>query len=66
MAVINPSFVLGPVLTPRFVSASITFQKSLIDGSTTKLRFSGFGMVDVRNVAQAHVNALIVDRTKRA
>ena len=61
MAVINPSFVLGPVLTPRFVSASITFQKSLIDGSTTKLRFSGFGMVDVRNVAQAHVNALTVD-----
>ena len=61
MAVINPSFVLGPTLTPRFIGASIGFQKSLIDGSTTKLTPSGFGCVDVRDVANAHVNALTVD-----
>ena len=35
--------------------------RSLIDGSTDSVSAAAFGVVDVRNVAQAHVNAMTVD-----
>jgi len=58
LAVINPGFVLGPSLTQRTDSTSINFILSLLDG-----RFKQgvpdfyFGVVDVRDVAIAHIKA---------
>ncbi len=58
LIIINPGFVLGPSLTDRIDSTSIDFMLSMING---KYR-SGvpdlyFGIVDVRDVAMAHVLA---------
>ena len=58
---ICPSFILGPVLNERADAASVSFMRSLIDGSTDSVSAAAFGVVDVRNVAQAHVNAMTVD-----
>lgn len=56
-ATINPGMVLGPVLGPDF-SASLEVVKRLIDGSMPGLPRLGFSIVDVREVADAHVKAL--------
>ena len=61
MVSICPSFILGPVLNSRADAASVSFMESLIDGSTESVSAAAFGIVDVRNVAQAHVNAMHVD-----
>lgn len=58
LAVINPSFVLGPSLSDRTDSTSTDFMINLAGG---KLK-SGvpdirFGIVDVRDVALAHIRA---------
>ncbi|TPE58690.1 NAD-dependent epimerase/dehydratase family protein [Sandaracinobacter neustonicus] len=58
-ATINPGMVLGPVLGPDF-SASLEVVKRLIDGSMPGLPHVGFSIVDVREVADAHVKALTV------
>lgn len=60
LVTINPGFILGPSLTKRVDSTSIGFMKDLLGG---KYR-SGLpqlynGVVDVRDVAQAHINAAI-------
>ena len=58
LLVINPGLVLGPSLTQASDSASFDLMKRLTDGS---LRFGApaleFGVVDVRDVALAHVKA---------
>ena len=54
---INPAAVLGPVLGPDF-SASIEVVKRLTSGSLPGLPDFGFGVVDVRDVADLHVRAL--------
>ncbi len=59
LVVINPSFVMGPPLSPHTRSESIQFLKDLIGGKL----FLGvphleFGFVDVRDVAKAHLLAL--------
>lgn len=59
MNTINPGFILGPSQTPRTDSTSINFMRSMANG-TFRLgvpRLS-MGMVDVRDVAQAHILAL--------
>jgi len=61
LAVICPAFVLGPVLSPRLDAASVKHMKTLLDGSAQKTMTVTFGTVDVRDVAQAHVNAIGVD-----
>ena len=61
LATICPSFVLGPVLSPRADAASIMFMKGMLDGTTKKMTASSFGVVDVRNVADGHVAAMTVD-----
>jgi nucleoside-diphosphate-sugar epimerase len=61
LATICPSFVLGPVLSPRVDAESVKFMKRLIDGSMLEVGGAAFGVVDVRNVAQAHVGAMTVD-----
>ncbi len=59
LVVINPSFVMGPMLTPYSISESIILIKELVGGKY----FLGvpelnFGFVDVRDVAEAHIFAL--------
>ncbi|MGC6429148.1 MAG: NAD-dependent epimerase/dehydratase family protein [Flavobacteriales bacterium] len=59
LVVINPSFVVGPFLNPKQASSeSFNIIKQMGDGT---LRYGvpniGIGVVDVRDVAQAHYNA---------
>ena len=54
---INPSVVLGPVWS-RDYSASVVVVKKLLDGSMAACPDIGFGVVDVRDVADLHVRAL--------
>ncbi|WP_164157357.1 SDR family oxidoreductase [Sandarakinorhabdus rubra] len=55
---INPAAVLGPVLGPDF-STSLEVVKKLMDGALPGLPNLGFGVVDVRDVADLHVLAMI-------
>lgn len=54
---INPAAVLGPVLGPDF-STSLEVVKKLLDGALPGLPQLGFGVVDVRDVADLHVRAM--------
>jgi len=54
---INPSVVLGPVWS-RDYSASVVLVQKLLDGSMSATPDIGFGLVDVRDVADLHVRAL--------
>jgi nucleoside-diphosphate-sugar epimerase len=58
LVVINPGFVLGPSLTTASSSASFGTMKQLVDGT---MRMGAppleLGIVDVRDVAQAHIKA---------
>jgi dihydroflavonol-4-reductase len=54
---INPSVVLGPVWS-RDHSASIVIVRKLLDGSLMACPDIGFGVVDVRDLAELHVRAL--------
>ncbi len=54
---INPSAVLGPVWSNDF-SASIELVKQLLTGALPGCPDIGFGIVDVRDVADLHVRAL--------
>jgi dihydroflavonol-4-reductase len=54
---ICPSVVLGPVWS-RDYSASVTVVRKLLDGSMAACPDIGFGIVDVRDVADLHVRAL--------
>jgi dihydroflavonol-4-reductase len=54
---INPSVVLGPVWS-RDYSASVIVVQKLLDGSVRACPDIGFGVVDVRDVAELHLRAL--------
>jgi dihydroflavonol-4-reductase len=54
---ICPSVVLGPVWSADY-SASVVIVKRLLDGSIGACPDFGFGVVDVRDVADLHVRAL--------
>ena len=54
---INPSVVLGPVWSADY-SASVIIVRKLLDGSMGACPDVGFGVVDVRDVADLHVRAL--------
>jgi dihydroflavonol-4-reductase len=54
---INPSVVLGPVWS-RDYSPSVVVVRKLLDGSMGACPDIGFGIVDVRDVADLHVRAL--------
>lgn len=59
LATINPGFVLGPSLTPRTDSTSIATIKSLMEGDyKSGVPHLEFGVVDVREVARAHIEAM--------
>jgi dihydroflavonol-4-reductase len=54
---INPSLVFGPVWSADY-STSVVVLKKLLDGSMSACPDIGFGVVDVRDVADLHVRAL--------
>ena len=54
---ICPSVVFGPVWGADY-SSSVTIVKKLLDGSLRRCPDVGFGVVDVRDVADLHVRAL--------
>jgi len=54
---INPSVVLGPVWS-RDYSPSVVIVKRLLEGSVRRCPDVGFGIVDVRDVADLHLRAL--------
>jgi dihydroflavonol-4-reductase len=54
---VNPSAVLGPVWSDDF-SSSIEAVKKLLEGALPGCPDFGFGIVDVRDVADLHVRAL--------
>lgn len=65
LAVINPGFVIGPSLTKRKDSTSINFMLSFLNGTFKQgIPAIYFGVVDVRDVAQAHVNAATDDKAE--
>lgn len=57
LSVINPGAVLGPLLGPDF-STSGDIVKLLMDREMPACPRMGFGMVDVRDVAAAHISAM--------
>ncbi len=57
LCTINPSVVLGPVWS-RDYSASLLVVQKLLDGSIRACPDIGFGVVDVRDVADLHLRAL--------
>ncbi|QGN53727.1 aldehyde reductase [Novosphingobium sp. Gsoil 351] len=60
---VNPVAVLGPVLGDDF-AASIEIAKQLLEGKIPALPDVGFCLVDVRDVADLHVRALIAPADK--
>ncbi len=61
LVVINPSLVIGPGINPKSTSESFNIVKQLADG-TMKMGVPAlnFGMVDVRDLAEAHLKAGIL------
>jgi nucleoside-diphosphate-sugar epimerase len=58
LVVINPGFVMGPSLTKRVDSTSIDTMRSILNGKfKTGVPDLYFGIVDVRDVAKAHILA---------
>jgi len=65
LVVINPSFVLGPGISPVNTSASFDIVKQIGDGSMkTGIPAFNFGMVDVRDIAEAHMKAAFTPDAK--
>jgi dihydroflavonol-4-reductase len=58
LSVVNPVGVLGPVLG-KDISTSIQVVKYLIDGAIPGCPHLSFGFVDVRDVADLHIRAMI-------
>ena len=56
--VVNPGLVLGPVLD-KGLSASVDVVKKLLDGSVPGLPRFGFPIVDVRDLADLHLRAML-------
>jgi dihydroflavonol-4-reductase len=57
LAVVNPVGVFGPVLGPDY-STSILLVQRLMDGAMPGCPRLGFGIVDVRDVADLHLRAM--------
>jgi nucleoside-diphosphate-sugar epimerase len=58
LAVVNPVVVFGPVLGPDF-STSVQLLRILMDGGIPRCPRLSFGIVDVRDVADLHLRAMI-------
>lgn len=60
LVMINPGFVIGPLIDPD-TSASHEVVRRLLSGEVPGIPDIGFSLVDVRDVAAAHVAALSAD-----
>jgi len=58
LAVVNPVGVFGPVLGPDY-STSILLVQRLLDGAVPGLPRLSLGLVDVRDVADLHLRAMV-------
>lgn len=56
LSVINPSLVLGPMVEDDH-GTSVGLVRAVLSGKMDELRAQGLGVVDVRDVAEAHVLA---------
>ena len=63
MSVINPVGIFGPVLGADY-STSIAIIKRLLDGDMAGLPDLHFGVVDVRDVADLHLRAMLHPKAK--
>jgi len=61
LVAIHPSYILGPVLHTKHARGSPSVISDLLRGKYPLAPNLAFGMVDVRDVARAHVLALQVD-----
>ncbi|TQS42014.1 NAD-dependent epimerase/dehydratase family protein [Cryptosporangium phraense] len=57
LVVINPTGIFGPALHPS-LSASVGMVAAMLQGALPTVPKSSFGIVDVRDVADAHVRAM--------
>ena len=57
LAVVNPTFILGPGLT-RQARSSLQLTKAMLDGTMPVVRRQRFGVADVRDVADLHIRAM--------
>lgn len=65
LVVINPSFVIGPGISPYATSESFRIIKQFGDGSMKSgAPRIGFGVVDVRDLAEAHFKAAFSPEAK--
>jgi dihydroflavonol-4-reductase len=60
LVTIHPGLVLGPVCSPDF-SASVEAVKKLMDGSLQGLPRFGWPLVDVRDIADLHIRAMLAE-----
>ena len=58
LVTMHPSVVIGPILAPRHLSGSMGYLDHLVKGKFPFVLKSHINMVDVRDVATAHVNGL--------
>jgi nucleoside-diphosphate-sugar epimerase len=58
LAVVNPTFIMGPTLTMSLRSTLI-LTKAMVEGTLPPLPPQRFGVVDVRDVADAHIKAMV-------
>jgi nucleoside-diphosphate-sugar epimerase len=58
LSVVNPVMVAGPVLGPDY-SASIELVRRLLQGAIPTCPRLSFGIVDVRDIADLHIRAMI-------
>lgn len=61
LATINPTVILGPLLDDD-IGTSAVMVKRLLDGSAPAVPRFNFGIVDVRDVATLHLNAMRMPR----
>lgn len=63
LATIAPAFILGPMLSSRVDGESVEFIKGFLEGTSSPLIARPFpsGVVDVRDVAVAHVSAMEIE-----
>ncbi len=57
LVVVNPTFIAGPSLVSALRS-TLTYFKAIIEGAMAALPRQRFGVVDVRDVATAHITAM--------
>ncbi|GAA0222280.1 aldehyde reductase [Cryptosporangium japonicum] len=59
LVVINPTGIFGPVLGSDY-STSVGLVRAMLDGAMPTVPKASFGVVDVRDVADAHVRAMTI------